>query len=520
MRALRGDEDVMPYIQGFASYVNDPIGFCRTQLKANFTKPIQKVVESVRDNPVTIAVSANDVGKSFAAARIAIWFYKVFPDAQVYTTATPEKNLMKILWGEIGTVVHNFPHVFLEDKINNDMNIQRGPQSYITGVAIPSSGTPEQREAKFSGRHAPHILFIIDEADAVPPEVFKGIESCMSGGVARLLAMYNPRADIGTVAGMVKRKEGNVIYLSAFDHPNVMTGEDVIIGAVSREKTVRRINMWSRPLAPGEKPDIECFEVPKFLVGCTAKSPGNVEYKPLPPGWRKVENPEFFYMVLGIYPPKSETQLISRVWVDNAVSRWLSYVATYGEVPPKNISPLVGLDVADMGKDTNQLTRRYGGWIAKQEGWSGIDPDATAIKAHGILKQIGVPVGDINVFVDATGVGAGVAPRMVRLGTSRASGVMVASSPTYKTEMGEFFQLRDQLFWSVMVWLRDDPGAMLPPDEELIEELAAPSYGIKNGKIRITDRDTLIELLGHSPDKFSSLALTFAPMPPTVGAWR
>jgi hypothetical protein len=97
---------------------------------------------------------------------------------------------------------------------------------------------------------------------------------------------------------------------------------------------------------------------------------------------------------------------------------------------------------------------------------------------------------------------------------------MVASSPTYKTELGEFFQLRDQLYWSVMVWLRDDPGAMLPPDDELCDELAAPSYGIKNGKIRITDGETLRELIGHSPDKASSLALTFAPMPQTVGAWR
>lgn len=520
LRARRGDPEVMPYIQGFTSYQDDPVGFCSTQLKAEFTEPIKRVVESVRDNPVTIAISANDVGKSFAAARIAVWFYKAYPDAQVYTTATPEKNLMKILWGEIGAVVQQLPHVFLEDKINNDMNIQRGPQSYITGVAIPSSGTPEQREAKFSGRHAPHILFIVDEADAVPPEVFKGIESCMSGGMARLLVMFNPRADIGAVAGMVKRREGNVIHLSAFDHPNVITGEEGIVGAVSREKTVRRINMWSRPLAPGEKPDIECFEVPKFLVGTVARSLANVEYKPLPPGWRKVENPEFFYMVLGIYPPKAESQLISRVWIDAAVSRWLSYVATYGETPPKNMRPLVGLDVADLGRDTNQLTLRYGGWTARQEGWSGVDPDASGIKAHGILKQLGLPVQDLNIFVDATGVGAGVAPRMKRLGASKAEGVMVASSPTYKTELGEFFQLRDQLYWSVMVWLRDDPGAMLPPDDELCDELAAPSYGIKHGKIRITDGDTLRELIGHSPDKASSLALTFAPMPQTVGAWR
>jgi hypothetical protein len=511
----------------FSQYAENPVRFGTEVLGERYTDPIKTVMNSVRDNPVTIAVSANATGKSHAAARIALWFYLCYPDAQVYTTAAPpERNLRKILWGEIGSLTRKRQDLLPGSDVSSGMNIQRSPQSFITGVSIPMAGTPEQREAKFSGKHAPHMLFIVDEADAVPQEVFKGIESCMSGGMTRMLIMFNPRADVGTVSGMVKRREGNVIHLSAFDHPNVSTGEDVISGAVSREKTVRRINEWTRPLAPHETVDVECFEVPDFLVGSVARSMGNVEYPPLPAGHRRVTNPAFFYMVLGIYPPRSETQLISRVWLDNAVSRWLTYVAKYGENPPHNVRPIVGLDIADMGRDTNQLTLRYGGWVPRQQGWSGIDPDATAIKGFGILKQLGLPMNDIYIFTDGTGVGAGVAPRMVRLGASRATGVMVASSPTYAPmaapdeKMGEFFQMRDQLWWSVMVWLRDDPGAMLPPDDDLLEELAAPSYFIRGGRIRVSDKDTMKELLGRSPDRAESLMLTFAPLPASAGTWR
>jgi len=516
-----GEADITIASLNFADYQADPVRFGMEVLGERYTDPIKEVMYSVRDHPVTIAISANATGKTHSAARIALWFYLCYPDAQVYTTAAPpERNLRKILWGEIGHLTSRRQDLFPESSVSSGMNIQRNSQSFITGIAIPSSGTPEQREAKFSGKHAPHMLFIVDEGDAVPPEVYRGIEACMSGGMTRLLIMFNPRADVGTVARMVKNREGHILHLSAFDHPNVITGNDEIPGAVSREKTVRRLNEWSRPLAAQEARDIECFEVPDFLVGHVAKSLGGEDYPPLPAGWRRVHNPALFYMVLGIYPPKSDSQLISRVWLDDAVTRWLAYTARYGETPPHTIKPIVGMDIADMGKDSNQMTLRYGGYVARQSGWSGIDPDATAIKAYGELKQMELPMQEIKIYVDATGVGAGVAPRMMRLGASLAEGVMVASSPTYKTEMGVFFQLRDQLWWSVMTWLRDDKGAMLPPDDDLLDELAAPSYAIRNGKIRVSDKDTMIELLGRSPDQAESLMMTFAPTSPDAGTFR
>ena len=54
----------------------------------------------------------------------------------------------------------------------------------------------------------------------------------------------------------------------------------------------------------------------------------------------------------------------------------------------------------------------------------------------------------------------------------------VASSPTEQTELGEFQILRDQLWWTCREWLRTDTGAMLPPDELLVEELQTPTYEV------------------------------------------
>ena len=525
-RAVKGDSTALSYLHGYGSFDSDPLGFNEIHLKTRFTDPIKQVIESVMENTVTIAVSANAIGKSHSAAHIAVWFYKVFTDSKVFISAAPpENNLKQILWGEIGTIIHDHPHVFAEDKISEGMKIQRSSKSFISGVIIPSTGTPEQREAKFSGKHSAHLLFIVDEGDAVPPEVYKGIESCMSGGMARLLIMFNPRADIGYVANMVKKKQGKIIFLSAFDHPNVLTGVETIKGAVTREMTVRRINQWSRPMAKDEKPNLECFQTPQFLVGSIANSPQNIPYPPLPAGWRRVENPELFYKVIGVYPPQSEMQLISRAWVDMAVSRWQTYVALHGEIPPKAVFPIIGIDVADQGRDKNALTQRWGGWVAPIRTWNGIDVEQTAIKAAEIIKFLDVPLNKIKVNVDGTGVGAGVAPRMQGLKIPYAEKVMVASSPTfiardeYGNEMGVFPQLRDQLWWSCMLWLKNDPGAMIPPDDDLIDELVAPSYEVYNGKVRISHKEKMKESLGRSPDKAESLIMTFAPDQPIAGAW-
>ena len=216
--------------EGFSQYQDDPVGFGEKILGESFTDEVKILMESVRDNPVTVAQSSNAVGKTHCAARIAVWWFKCFPDSQIYTAAAPpESNLKKLLWGEIGGTIEKHPDLFKSDSATN-LHIARSAQSFLTGVTIPMAGTQAQREAKFSGKHSPHLLFILDEGDAIPDEVYRGIESCMSGGHARLLVMFNPRAEVGEAYRMIRDGRANVVKLSALNHPNVVTGKDEIPG--------------------------------------------------------------------------------------------------------------------------------------------------------------------------------------------------------------------------------------------------------------------------------------------------
>jgi len=505
---------------GYMSYQADPVGFGEKVLGETYTDEVKILMESVRDYPITIAVSATGTGKTHSAARIATWFYKAYPQAKVFTAAAPPiDNLETLLWGEIGNVVRKNKKMFASDYITR-LSISSTPPlssqtmedlddeeevSFIKGVTIPTSGTSHERESKFSGKHAPNMLFIFDEGDAVPDEVYKGSDGCMSGGHVRMLIMFNPKAQIGEAYRKIRDGQANVVYLSAFGHPNVITGEDVVPGAVTRETTVRRINEWCRPLADDEVPDNECFELPEFLADTVAKSHAGKEYLPLKAGHYKIMEPSFSYMVLGRYPAKGSNQLISTAWISAARARWDAYVAEHGEVPPQGTAAIMGQDVAEFGTDSNCTCFRYGGYVERFLTWDGVDPLVTGDRAAAEMKKR--DVAECNV--DATGVGSGTAPQMARNGCINVYPIKTACRPTFEIEIGEFKILRDQMWWSVREWLRADPGSMLPPDEILLEELATPTYEVMNGKIEVMKKDVMKEALKRSPDRADALCLTF-----------
>ncbi len=282
------------------------------------------------------------------------------------------------------------------------------------------------------------------------------------------------------------------------------------------ETTVRRINEWTRPLVEGEVKDGQSFEMPEYLVGVVGKNRLGQDFQPLPAGWRRVTDNRFSHMVLARYPAASPTQLISQDWIDRAFSRWKLYTQINGELPPDGTQGILGVDVGEYGSDPSVLCMRYGGWVHPFQQWSHTD----VLTTGDYVADAFITYNGWRVCVDATGVGSGVAPQIMRsLRAKRVSykrgdivGVKVAERPTESSESGDFAQLRDQLWWAVREWLKDDSGAMLPPDEELRDELLAPLYAFDGkGRIKVSDKETLRSQLGRSTNKADALALTFAP---------
>ena len=64
------------------------------------------------------------------------------------------------------------------------------------------------------------------------------------------------------------------------------------------------------------------------------------------------------------------------------------------------------------------------------------------------------------------------------------------------------------MYFLLAKWVR--AGGALPYDEGLKEELLAMTYTFQGDKFRLDSKDDIKLILGRSPDKADSLALTFA----------
>jgi len=545
------DDEIRKFLEerDYSFYQNDPVGFIQKELDVKYLPDaLVKVAESVRDNEVTVAQSCTAYGKTWLASALAVWIYRCYPNSQILTVAAPPERNLEKLWQEIKGWARRKPKLFAKDrklsfKICEDLEKFGDDEGddkekhMIYGIVIPSAGDSEEKISKFSGYHAPYQFFILDEGDAVPDEIYIGMDGCQSGEWARMLIMYNPKRRLGRAYELIQNGRANVISLNAFNHPNVVTGENLIDGAVTRKKTVQRIIEWTAPLIDGEEIDRNCFEVPKFLEGTIVKSGSGQEYPPLQGGIRRITNYAFSYVVLGVYPPFSANQLINEEWINQAIVRWKLYKAQYGDKATEGILPLLGMDVADEGADYCCICKKYGSFVAGFERWGGIDTDLSSSKTAIIYANVNA----YQINIESDGIGAAIPPKLGRYsyfrcpecqspyhdqniikcpkckdvdlvkGHINVKKVYVSAPSEKKCEIGRFWHIRDELWWAVREWLRTDPSAMLPDNNDLKRELLVPEFyeDPSNGRIRVTDKKGMRKELGRSPDWADSLIQCF-----------
>lgn len=499
-------------------YEHDPISFCEKELGYNYAPKIKEMFLSIEENSLTLLKSCNSYGKTHGLASAIAWYLRCKKDPKIYMSAAPPiDNLVNILWANLMEIIRKHPNMFQDLQITHlrigtpiNPRLDSGEVDgarWALGLSIPSSGTDAKKVAKFSGKHAENQLMVFDEGDAIDDPCYEGAETCCTGENNRRVIAYNPRAKIGYAYRAERDGLAKVIQMSAFDHPNVSAGEEILPGAVTQGKTVDRINRYCRiMLAEEPKTPGECFKLPDFLVGKTAIHPGGGFYPPLEAGWYLIKEPAFSYMVLGEYPAADSKQLISEAWILRARERWDEYVKINGEVIPRFEKVIAGLDVAEFGPDSNSLCFRAGNFIPRFIRWTGIDTIKTASRAVLECQERNVSICN----VDGNGVGAGVAPDMKNKGVP-ANNLKSQQSPTCKmSELGDFKILRDELFWRVARWLENEE-AMLPPNDFLTEELLALRYEIDKGYIRISPKSVVKDLIKRSPDDSDSLSYTHYP---------
>lgn len=302
-----------------------------------------EIINSVRDNRETSVRSCHGAGKSFIAARVALWFLCCFPNSIVLTTAPSFRQVEAILWRNIRSA-YNKAKVNLGGEISR-VSLNISPEWFALGL---STDEPD----RFQGFHAEHILIIADEAAGIPETIFNAVDGVLTSGHSRLLMIGNPTSLEGRFYDSFKQIGVSKIHISAFDTPNVQKGEVLVPGLVTRDWVEDRKRVW------GESSSL------------------------------------YISRVLGNFPPQEPDTLIPLNKIEGAIEREL----------PAEGDKQIGIDIARYGSDKTVFVCRQGKKIIDLESFYHQDLMQTVGKAIQFMNKHGKPTTVIDAIGVGAGV--------------------------------------------------------------------------------------------------------------------
>ena len=410
-------------------------------------RPWQKqceILEAVRDNPRVAVRSCHGAGKSWIAARVALWFLYSFPYSIVLTTAPTFRQVKKVLWQEIRKAYFAATMPLGGTPLQTELAIKDG--WYAFGF---TADNPEAAQ----GIHAESgsILAILDEASGVPPEIWIAVESCLASIHARELSIGNPTDPTGEFANRFTDKTVCKIKVSAFDTPNLRAGKVVQTGLVTKQWVEDKRRRW------GET------------------------------------SPLYISRVLGDFPEAASDTLIPLSWIEAAQERTLK---------PKGPTVL-GVDVARYGGDETVVCECKGPVARVTHAAFKQDTMATT----GAVVQAARDAKPRAIGVDVVGIGAGVYDRLKEQTEFRKL-VWEAQAGGKSRDPDQFLNLRAQWFWDMREKFELGEIDIDPNDGELAAQVSALRYKVDSkGRILIESKDDMKKRGLPSPDRADALAI-------------
>ncbi len=138
----------------------------------------REIMYSVRDNYETIVPAANEMGKDFVAAMIALWFFCSRRPAKVVTTSAQAGQLEVVLWGEIRRFLNesryplpvSYTHMHIYQTYNDK---RRVPNADLIGRVVQKGEAMLGLHIPRTPKGEPTTLLIVDEASGVEDDVYE-----------------------------------------------------------------------------------------------------------------------------------------------------------------------------------------------------------------------------------------------------------------------------------------------------------------------------------------------------------
>jgi hypothetical protein len=471
---------------------------------AFYSKQLE-IIESVRANDCTVVHAAMGMGKDFVAGFIALWFFLAHHPVRIVTTSVKEDHL-RILWGEILRFIDTAAVPLKVDKGGPLIVKEKELRKTVDGLVCKISyvrGMVSKKGEGMAGHHAPHTLFIGDEASGIDDATVDPVE----GWAKKQLLFGNPNPCNNFFRrycreGDLEEPDGSryyrkVIHISAEHSPNVHRGQD--------------------QQARGYPPDnIEI--VPGVVT--------YAQYQQRRRTWDKVKQ---HIRLFGYFWEGADNLLFPPTWLDAAER----YAAQLQTAPVERKAKAIGIDPAEGGDETAMAAVDELGLI---ELVSKKTPDTSLIPIEALAFMRKHEVPPERVLFDRGGGGKqhadalrarGYQVQTVGFGDSlRLEPTDRAVTSSERKEASEdryvYRNRRAQMYGELSTRLRPDEDGnsrfAIPAEyHELRSELAmmprlldneGRTYMLpKHRKDANSNEKCLADLVGHSPDRSDALVL-------------
>lgn len=423
------------------AYREDPVLFARKILKVEPTPQQCRFLEAIGKPGARVAVRSGHGTGKSSALAMAALWFICTHKDAVVACTAPTAH-------QLDDVLWKEMRQHIERmpkawKAMFTVTATKATRTGSTGYIVARTARVEKPDA-LQGFHAKNLMFLIDEAAGVANVVFEAARGALSTPGARQAMAANPT------------------HLSGYFYDAFHANRD----------------LWTRL-------QFSCIDSP--LVARDYISDMVREYG--------VDSDMYRYRVLGDFPRFGIFNLITLESVEAAMER---------TAPPdyQRREPIVlGVDPAWLGTDRSAVMLRQGLTARKLFVGRGLNTDQLAT----LVARKADEIGPTSIFVDQTGVGAGVLDQL-RKTKHPVVGVSFAHSPEDKER---FANRRAELWWRVKEWL--EIGPVLEHDADLRDDLIAPEYFTTDeGKIQLESKDDMRKRGLASPDLGDALALTFA----------
>ena len=432
--------------------------------------PIAAMLEALAAGESVGVESGTGTGKSFGCAVATLWWLACWENARALSYAPKESQLRLFMWAEIAAMWPRFSAHFPTAELTDLRIRMNGTDKWAAqGVAVGVGADEKEGSAtKAQGAHAEHLLIITEETPGVASAVMKALRNTRTGRHNLQLSVGNPDNQQDELHKFCALSSTRAVRVSALDHPNVVSGLDIVPGACSPTG----IALIAEEDAPG--------------------------------------TPMYDSRVRGISPAESVDALIKLAWVKEAQARYPALLAAGGRLA-------MGVDVANSEHgDKAAIAVFRGAALLKVEAKACPNANALGSEVVAICQDERAPVAQEYVGIDPVGVGAGTVNECFRLGfhPQRLGGAQepvgnAAKAPDgtvmeWAPDANRFNNLRSQMAWQLREDLRN--GAIgLPPDQKLTAQLTALRYEVKGGKVVVEEKAKAKARLRGKMDEFDAV---------------